>query len=41
VAELNSRFGGQMFVSLKDGPQTRLNVARDRVRALKDRLELQ
>jgi two-component system, LytTR family, response regulator len=41
VAELNSRLGGQMFVSLKDVQQTRLNVARDRVRALKDRLELQ
>ncbi len=40
VAEVNARFGGQMYVALKDGQRTRLSVARDRVRALKDCLKL-
>ena len=38
--QLNSRFGGQMTVSLKDDAKTQLPVARDRMRALKERLEL-
>jgi two-component system LytT family response regulator len=40
VAEVNARFGGQMYVSLKDDQRTRLGVARDRAKALKDRLAL-
>ena len=38
--QVNSRFGGQMTVSLKDAAKTHLPVARDRMRALKERLEL-
>jgi two-component system LytT family response regulator len=38
--QVNSRFGGQMTVSLKDTAKTQLPVARDRMRALKERLEL-
>jgi two-component system, LytTR family, response regulator len=40
VAEVHSRFGGQMAVFLKDSNHTQLPVARDRVRTLKERLEL-
>jgi two-component system, LytTR family, response regulator len=40
IEEIHSRFGGQMFASLKDAQRTRLPVARDRVRALKELLEL-
>ncbi|MFY9727524.1 MAG: LytTR family DNA-binding domain-containing protein [Bryobacteraceae bacterium] len=40
VAQVNSRFGGQMAVCLKDAARTQLPVARDRARALKERLEL-
>jgi two-component system LytT family response regulator len=39
VQEVNSWFGGGMVVRLKDGKRTELQVARDRVRALRDRLE--
>jgi two-component system, LytTR family, response regulator len=31
-------FGGRLMVRLKDGKQTELIVARDRVRELKDKL---
>jgi two-component system LytT family response regulator len=40
VAEVNARFGGQMAVYLKDPQHTELPVARDRVRVLKEKLEL-
>jgi len=40
VEHVNSRFGGQMAVCLKDAARTQLPVARDRARALKERLEL-
>jgi two-component system LytT family response regulator len=40
VRELHSRFGGQVAVRLKDEKQTQLTVSRDRLRALKDLLEL-
>ena len=40
VEQVNARFGGQMNVSLKDAAKTQLPVARDRMRALKERLEL-
>lgn len=40
VEQVNSRFGGQAVVCLKDAAQTQLPVARDRARALKERLEL-
>ena len=40
VEELNSRFGGQFVVCLKDPQRTRLDVARDRVRVLKEHLDL-
>ncbi|PWT98219.1 MAG: hypothetical protein C5B51_29750 [Terriglobia bacterium] len=40
VDQVNSRFGGQMTVCLKDAAKTQLPVARDRMRALKERLEL-
>ncbi len=36
VSELNSRFAGRVSVSLKDAAQTRLEVARDRVRPLRE-----
>ena len=38
VQEVNSRFAGRVSVSLKDAQNTRLPVARDRVRELKKRL---
>ncbi len=40
IEEMHSRFGGQTYVTLKDPQHTRLAVARDRVRVLKDQLEL-
>jgi two-component system LytT family response regulator len=40
AAQVNSRFGGQMVVCLKDAARTQLPVARDRARALKERLGL-
>jgi two-component system, LytTR family, response regulator len=39
VDEVNSWFGGGMVVRLKDGKHTELQVARDRVRELKARLD--
>ena len=40
VAELHADFGGRLTVRLKDPRRTELTVARDRVRALKERLGL-
>jgi len=40
VGEVHSRFGGRMTMGLKDAKQTQLPVARDRARALKERLDL-
>jgi two-component system LytT family response regulator len=40
VEQVSSRFGGRTAVCLKDAARTRLPVARDRARALKERLEL-
>jgi two-component system LytT family response regulator len=40
VAELHADFGGRLTVRLKDDRRTELVVARDRVRALKERLGL-
>ena len=40
IAELHADFGGKLLVRLKDGKRTELVVARDRVRALKERLGL-
>ena len=40
IGQVHSRFGGQMTVGLKDTKQTQLPVARDRARALKERLGL-
>jgi DNA-binding LytR/AlgR family response regulator len=40
IEEVNSWFAGKVVVSLKDAAQTRLTVARDRVRSLKSRLEI-
>ena len=40
VHELYSWFGGRMLLRLKDDRKTELQVARDRVKALKDRLSL-
>jgi two-component system LytT family response regulator len=40
VNELNSWFGGGMVVLLKDESRTKLQVARDRVRELRSRLDL-
>jgi two-component system LytT family response regulator len=38
VDEAHAWFGGRLMVRLRDGKRTELTVARDRVRALKDRL---
>ncbi len=38
IAEVHAHFGGRLLVRLKDAGRTELEVARDRVRALKDRL---
>jgi two-component system LytT family response regulator len=38
VGEVHAYFGGRLLVRLKDGARTELEVARDRVRALKDHL---
>ena len=40
VAEMNSRFGARVVVILKDAAQTRLEVARDRVSALREQMAL-
>jgi two-component system LytT family response regulator len=40
VEEMHGWFGGGVQVRLKDADRTELTVARDRVRALKDRLDL-
>ena len=40
VHELYNWFGGRMLLRLKDEKKTELQVARDRVKALKDRLSL-
>jgi two-component system, LytTR family, response regulator len=40
IGQVHSRFSGQMTVGLKDAKQTQLPVARDRARALKERLGL-
>jgi len=39
IEETNSWFGGGMIVRLKDGKRTELQVARDRVRELRSRLD--
>jgi len=39
VEEVSSWFGGGMIVRLKDGKRTELQIARDRVKQLKERLE--
>jgi two-component system LytT family response regulator len=39
IEEVNSWFGGGMVVRLKDGKRSELQVARDRVRELKSRLD--
>lgn len=38
IHELHSYFAGKMLVRLRDGKRTELTVARDRVKALKERL---
>lgn len=40
LLDLHAEFGGRMIVRLKDPARTSLTVARDRVRALKERLGL-
>ncbi len=40
ISELHADFGGRLLLRLKDGRHTELVVARDRVRALKERLGL-
>jgi two-component system LytT family response regulator len=40
IGELQSDIGGRLVIRLKGQPRTELVVARDRVRALKDRLGL-
>ena len=40
VEQVHSRFAGRLSVRLKDAGKTQLPVARDRARALKERLEL-
>jgi two-component system, LytTR family, response regulator len=39
VEEVSSGFGGGLIARLKDGKRTELQIARDRVRAVKERLE--
>jgi len=39
VEEVSSWFGGGMIVRLKDGKRTELQIARDRIKQLKERLE--
>lgn len=38
IDEIHAWFGGRLMILLKDGKRTELTVARDRVRALKERL---
>jgi len=40
IGEVHAHFGGRLLVRLRDAGRTELEVARDRVRALKDRLGL-
>lgn len=40
IHEVNSWFAGKVVLTLKDAQRTQLTVARDRVRTLKDRLEI-
>jgi two-component system, LytTR family, response regulator len=40
IHEVNSWFAGKIVLTLKDGQHTQLPVARDRVRSLKDRLDI-
>ena len=40
VADVHAHFGGRLMIRLKDPARTELEVARDRVRALKERLGL-
>jgi two-component system LytT family response regulator len=40
IHEVNSWFAGKIVLTLKDGQHTQLPVARDRVRSLKDRLDV-
>jgi len=40
IHEVNSWFAGKVVLTLKDAQHTQLTVARDRVRTLKDRLEI-
>ena len=39
VEEVTSWFGGGMIVRLKDGKRTELQIARDRLKQVKERLE--
>ena len=39
VEEVSSWFGGGLVVRLKDGKRTELQIARDRVKEVKERLE--
>src|SRR5262249_58503805 len=40
VADVHTHIGGRLVIRLRDAPRTELEVARDRVRALKERLGL-
>jgi len=40
VAEVQPELGGRLIVKLKDATRTELQVARDRARALKERMVL-
>src|SRR5262245_6858642 len=40
VADVHAHFGGRLVIRLKDAQRTELEVARDRVRSLKERLGL-
>jgi two-component system LytT family response regulator len=40
ILEINSWFAGKLFVTLNDTHQTRLPVARDRIRVLKEHLDI-
>lgn len=41
IREVNSWFAGKVILTLKDAQHTQIPVARDRVRSLKPRLEVQ
>jgi DNA-binding LytR/AlgR family response regulator len=40
IHEVNSWFAGKVVLTLKDAQHTQLPVARDRVRTLKERLDI-